>query len=424
MKLHISSSSSSDNNSQDNLSLDFSGITDDDINESDNELIIPPSPKRIKTITPNRKKLEEATNSITNTCIEHVDVHSITSGNNHSLHTTSIHKAQPTDEMHTEFKSNHDEESSLLNFELATEPLVTIQLDIPPLDEHTSTTSNSNTVEQLEDVPVLAQGTGQNQNEVPVNTSPTFINITVPESENTDHSLQMQSSPPHEIEFPQEYNTDNQLRTSESEDQNEYYEVETEPTPPDITDLCTPITNYSTDQINDLDLANGWEKIEPDIKPDHGPFTGIQGLNMSGNSREPEDFFKDIFEDRMFTIMAEETNNYARRKIRQLMAGRDHIEQMDHYSHRQHARLGQWKDLNPSDMKIFTAHLLIMSSVHKPALHNYWSTKTLSRTPFFGQYIGRNKFQDILWNLHVADSTDNPPLGPLTTILWQKCGLF
>ena len=49
-----------------------------------------------------------------------------------------------------------------------------------------------------------------------------------------------------------------------------------------------------------------------------------------------------------------------------------------------------------------------MSSVHKTALYNYWSTKTLSRTPFFGQYIGRNKFQDILWNLHVCDTTNNP----------------
>ena len=52
-----------------------------------------------------------------------------------------------------------------------------------------------------------------------------------------------------------------------------------------------------------------------------------------------------------------------------------------------------------------------MSSVHKTALHNYWSTTTLSRTPFFGQYIGRNKFQDILWNLHVCDTTNNPTPG-------------
>ena len=52
-----------------------------------------------------------------------------------------------------------------------------------------------------------------------------------------------------------------------------------------------------------------------------------------------------------------------------------------------------------------------MSSVHKTALHNYWSTTTLSHTPFFGQYIWRNKFQDIFRNLHVCDTTNNPTPG-------------
>ena len=93
------------------------------------------------------------------------------------------------------------------------------------------------------------------------------------------------------------------------------------------------------------------------------------------------------------------------------MQGRDHFQQIDHHSHRQQARLRTWRDINASDIKIFIAHLLVMSSVHKTALHNYWSTTTLSHTPFFGHYIGRNKFQDILWNLHVCDTTNNPTPG-------------
>ena len=92
------------------------------------------------------------------------------------------------------------------------------------------------------------------------------------------------------------------------------------------------------------------------------------------------------------------------------MQGRDHCQQIDHHSHCQHARLGTWKDVNAYHMKIFTAHVLVMSSVHKTALHNNWCTKTLSCT-LFGQYIGRNKLQDILWNLHVSDTTNNPPPG-------------
>ena len=50
-----------------------------------------------------------------------------------------------------------------------------------------------------------------------------------------------------------------------------------------------------------------------------------------------------------------------------------------------------------------------MSPIKKSALHNYWSTNSLIRTPFFGIYLSRNKFQDILWNFQVADGKNNPP---------------
>ena len=62
-------------------------------------------------------------------------------------------------------------------------------------------------------------------------------------------------------------------------------------------------------------------------------------------------------------------------------------------------------------MVIFIAHLLIMSSIKKSALHNYWSTSSLMRTPLFRTYLSRNKFQDILWNFQVADAKNNPPTG-------------
>ena len=95
------------------------------------------------------------------------------------------------------------------------------------------------------------------------------------------------------------------------------------------------------------------------------------------------------------------------------MGGRDQIQQIEHYSHKRHTRRGTWRDINEADIKIFITHILIMSSVRKSALYNNWSTKTLSRTSFSGRYLSRNKFQDILWNLHVADTNNNPPPGML-----------
>ena len=169
------------------------------------------------------------------------------------------------------------------------------------------------------------------------------------------------------------------------------------------------IVNCEGDTELQEDLDNGWHRITHDVPPNNPQFTDTPGLNFETNSREPEVFFNQLFDSRMFTIMAEETYNYAHQQIMRIMGGRDQIQQIEHYSHKRHARLGMWRDVNESDIKIFITHILIMSSVRKPALHNYWSTKTLSRTPFFGTYLSRNKFQDILWNLHVADTTNNPP---------------
>ena len=54
-----------------------------------------------------------------------------------------------------------------------------------------------------------------------------------------------------------------------------------------------------------------------------------------------------------------------------------------------------------------------MSSIKKSAQHNYWSTNSLMRTPFFGSYLSRNKFQDILCSFQVVDAKNNPPPGSL-----------
>ena len=65
-----------------------------------------------------------------------------------------------------------------------------------------------------------------------------------------------------------------------------------------------------------------------------------------------------------------------------------------------------------------------MSSIKKSALHNYWSTSSLLRTPFFGTYLIRNKFQDILWNFQVADTNNPPPGSPNHDPLAKVCPLL
>ena len=60
------------------------------------------------------------------------------------------------------------------------------------------------------------------------------------------------------------------------------------------------------------DIDNGWIRVENDKVPDHCHFIGHEGLNMNTVSHNPEDFFNNLFDDRMYTILAEETKKYAR----------------------------------------------------------------------------------------------------------------
>ena len=71
------------------------------------------------------------------------------------------------------------------------------------------------------------------------------------------------------------------------------------------------------------DIDNGWEKPDIDELPDQGPFLGTPRFNLDTESRKLEDFFNNFFDDRMFTIIANATNDYANKKIRSLLEDRD-----------------------------------------------------------------------------------------------------
>ena len=53
-----------------------------------------------------------------------------------------------------------------------------------------------------------------------------------------------------------------------------------------------------------------------------------------------------------------------------------------------------------------------MGIVRKPEMESYWRKETeLCRTPFFGRYMSRDRFQSILANLHFVDDSTNPAFG-------------
>ena len=76
-----------------------------------------------------------------------------------------------------------------------------------------------------------------------------------------------------------------------------------------------PMVNYAGDTKIEEDYEIGWEWLEQDTGPHIAPYTGFQQCLLDPTKNNPEDFFEALFSSHMYTIMAEETNKYANRKL-------------------------------------------------------------------------------------------------------------
>ena len=112
---------------------------------------------------------------------------------------------------------------------------------------------------------------------------------------------------PEETEIPPEYfcnGLDNQTNSDNDNQEDDYVIVtENNQTPYPIE---YPTVNCERDIDLQEDIDNGWIRVENDEVPDHCHFIGHEGLNMNTISCNPEDFFNNLFDDRMYTILAEE----------------------------------------------------------------------------------------------------------------------
>ena len=62
------------------------------------------------------------------------------------------------------------------------------------------------------------------------------------------------------------------------------------------------IVNCQGDTQLQEDLENGWLRITHDVPPNNPQFTHTPGLNFETNSWEPEVFFDQLFDNRMFLL--------------------------------------------------------------------------------------------------------------------------
>ena len=76
-----------------------------------------------------------------------------------------------------------------------------------------------------------------------------------------------------------------------------------------------PMVNYSGDIEIEEDYKIGWEWLECDTGPIIGPYSGFWQCLVDPAKTKPEDFFNAIFDECMFTTMAEMMNLYAHNRL-------------------------------------------------------------------------------------------------------------
>ena len=132
-------------------------------------------------------------------------------------------------------------------------------------------------------------------------------------------------------------------------------------------------------------------------------FKGSSCNYLNLNNYTPGAVFDEFFEGKMWTILSENTNKYVHAKLWQ---AKDKGDKDPNAS----AWLCKWEDTTLDEMNVFVAHLIVMGILKKNSLEQYWSRDSIINMPFFGHYMSRNHFQNILWNLHISDPDETNPL--------------
>lgn len=198
--------------------------------------------------------------------------------------------------------------------------------------------------------------------------------------------------------------------TNAGEEGEDHYLLENVRPPSPDHHPSVSLTNTDIPQTP-FEIEEGWTVADNETQQDALSFhfeAPSEPLSMKHAGREPIDFFDAFFDQTTWMSIKDETNRYAR--VRKGLLG-DATERTEHPEFRRRARLNSWVDMTLGELKVFVAHLIIMGLVRKPDIEMYWSGAAFTKTPFFGVYLSRDRFQNILSNLHICDDTENPAPG-------------
>ena len=109
------------------------------------------------------------------------------------------------------------------------------------------------------------------------------------------------------------------------------------------------------------------------------------------------------FEDRMWTILSENTNKNVHTKLRQAKDNRDKdsIKLLSEgVDQNPCAGLNNWEDTSPDETRVFVAHLIVMGIHKKNSLEQYWSRDSILNMPFWPLHVQKSFSKHLMESSH------------------------
>jgi len=170
------------------------------------------------------------------------------------------------------------------------------------------------------------------------------------------------------------------------------------------------LTSDSDDSISDAgnSTSDSDEKEEPPSRKKRSEFfnwkpgrfvskslhfnnenAGISSDLELGN--DPIDYFELFFDQKIMEYIAEETNRY-----------RQQNSSSSTTSHQ-----AQWYTTNFKEMYVFIATTMLMGTVQKNKLRDYWSVDPVIITPIYRELFSRDRYYSIMRMLHFVNNNEN-----------------
>ncbi|XP_039301170.1 piggyBac transposable element-derived protein 5-like [Nilaparvata lugens] len=215
-------------------------------------------------------------------------------------------------------------------------------------------------------------------------------------SENSDEDFLLDNSDddPDYIQQELQNNQDSQSEMDETDENQASDEPATiRPAPQPATIRPAPPRRVGNQRLNTF----VWD--DEDAVPTVEVFNDNSGVTENfnlDNSSSVLDFFSYFVDNQVIGVFKEQTNLYARQKLRKMRSTN---------TLKANSRMNEWKSVTKADIKKFIGIIFHQSISNRPQIIDHWSKDPTISCNYCPNVMSKNRFLLILSNLHLNDNS-------------------